>query len=221
VTASDGVAGLGGGYAARLPDPALTVAAVLEATRPGDPDAHLAILAGPPGVGKSTTARRLVELLPGSLWLDKDTTASGFVLQAARDGGVDPGQAYGTEHYERCLRPLEYAGPVALACANLVGARLVILVGGWGPELAVPELWSGLQSRLAPSRLTVIHLDPPPVEEWRRRMRARGSRTDSPWFETFCETVTRLPVWSGARRVPSGQPLPALVQSLLDLLGPA
>ncbi|MEW6755168.1 MAG: hypothetical protein AB1505_29935 [Candidatus Latescibacterota bacterium] len=211
-------AALGGGYGQRLPDPGPTVAAVLEAARPGDPEAHLAVIAGPPGVGKSAAAQRLVEVLAGALWLDKDVLASGFVLQAARDLGRE--QAYAGEHYDRCLRPLEYAASMAMACANLVGPRLVLLVGGWGPELGVPELWTGLGARLAPSRLTVVQLDPPPLEEWRRRMGERGSRTDSPWFEELVRAVTSLPVWPGAVRLSSAPPLPQVVQSLLDLLTP-
>ena len=35
-------------------------------------------------------------------------------------------------------------------------------------------------------------------------MAARGSRTDSPWFESFCRAVGGLPVWEGAVRLPGG-----------------
>ena len=64
------VSDLGGGYADSLPDPAPTIEAVHRAARPGTPDAHLAIVAGPPGVGKSAVAARLVELVPNAFWLD-------------------------------------------------------------------------------------------------------------------------------------------------------
>jgi hypothetical protein len=209
---------LGGGYAESLPDPGPTVEAVLRAARSGAPEAHLAILCGPPGVGKSAAAAGLIARHPGAFFLDKDTTAAGFVLQAARDQGVPPSQAYGTAHYRRLLRPLEYAGPLAQACANLVGARLVLLVGGWGPELTVPRLWNGLRDKVAPARFTVVHFEPPPLETWRERMAARGSRRDSPWFEAFARAMASLPVWEGAVRVRTDQPLSAVVQRLLELL---
>jgi len=210
---------LGGGYAESIPHPAPTVEAVLQAARPGALAAHLAILCGPPGVGKTAVAVRLVERVPNSLYLDKDTTAAGFILQAARDQGLPASQAYGTEHYHQTLRPLEYAGPVAQACANLVGTRLVLLVGGWGPELSVPRLWTGLRQKVAPSRLSVVHLDAPPLAIWRERMAARGSRSESPWFENFARRVTSLPVWEEAIRIPTDPPLSQVVQRALDALG--
>ena len=212
------VSDLGGGYADALPDPAPTVEAVLGAARSGAPDAHLAVIAGPPGVGKSSVAARLVELVPNAFWLDKDITAGGFVLQAARDRGIPAAQAYGTEHYHRHLRPLEYAGPVAQACANLSGSRLVLLVGGWGPELAVPRLWTGLRERIAPARFSVVHLDAPPLPAWQARMAARGPTRDPCQFAAFARSVTSLPVWKGAARIATDRPLADVVQAVLDVL---
>ncbi len=206
---------LGGGYAESRPDPLPTVEAVLRAARPGSPAARLAVLCGPPGVGKSAAAARLSALVPNSMLIEKDATAAGFILAAAGSEGVSTSQAYGTARYWSTLRPLEYAGPTALACANLEGTRLVLLVGGWGPELAVPRLWTGLLSQIAPSLLSVIHLDPPPLDAWRSRMVARGSRGDSPWFEDFAAAVTSHPVWEGAFRIGTDRPLEAVVQHIL------
>ena len=213
-----GVARLGGGYAESRPDPDPTVKALLRAVRPGKPGSCLGIIAGPPGVGKSTLAARLVELVPNVFWIDKDTAAAGFVLQAARDAGQSENTAYGTPHYWQALRPLEYSGALSLACANLVGRRLVLLAGGWGPELGVPALWEELRQRLAPARLRVIHLDAPPLEVWRSRLAGRGSRSDSPWFEQFAAALTRLPVWEGAARLATDRPVHALVQEALRAL---
>lgn len=208
------VSRLGGGYAESRPDPGPTVAALLRAVRPGEAGSCLGIIAGPPGVGKSTLAARLMELVPNTFWLDKDTTAAGFILQAAKDANT----AYGTPQYWQALRPLEYAGPLSLACANLVGRRLVLLTGGWGPELSVPALWQGLRAGLAPARLHVLHLDAPPLEVWRARLAGRGSRSDSPWFEQFAAALTSLPVWSGATHLATDQPVYALVQAALRAL---
>ena len=212
------VSTLGGGYAESDPDPGPTVAAVLAAARSGGPDAHLIVLGGPPATGKSSVAARLVQLIPNALWIDKDASAGGFIVEAARCQGLPASAAYGTDQYWQALRPLEYSGAMALACANLVDNRVVFLVGGWGPELAVQPLWPDLGRLLAPSRLTVVHLDAPAPEAWRARMRARGSRSDSPWFEEFAAAVTRLPVWEGASRIPTGGPLAEVVQRVMDEL---
>lgn len=209
------VSRLGGGYAESRPDPGPTVAALLQAVRPGQTGTCLGVIAGPPGVGKSTLAARLLDLAPNSFWIDKDFTAAGFVLQAARDQGHPETTAYGTPHYWQQLRPLEYAGPLSLACANLVGGRLVLMSGGWGPELTVPALWEGLRESLAPAQLRVIHLDAPPLEVWRARLAGRGSRSDSPWFENFAAALTALPVWPGALRLPAAQPVEILAQHAL------
>lgn len=213
------VAHLGGGYADSEPDPQPTVDAVLAAAHPGSPAARLIVVAGPPGVGKSAVAARLVELLPNAFWLDKDITAANFILAAARAQETPTDQAYGTPHYWQVLRPLEYAGPTAMACANLVGTRQLLLVGGWGPELAVPALWTALKARLAPSQLRVVHLDAPPLEVWRQRLHQRGSRSDSPWFENFAAAVTRPPVWDGAARLATDRPLHQIIQAALNVLG--
>lgn len=209
------VSRLGGGYAESRPDPGPTVEALLRAVRPGEAGACLGIIAGPPGVGKSSLAARLLGLEPRSFWIDKDFTAAGFVLEAARQAGQPESGAYGTPRYWQHLRPLEYAGPLSLACANLVEDRLVLVSGGWGPELTVPALWEGLRERLAPARLRVLHLDAPPLEIWRARLAGRGSRSDSPWFEQFAAALTALPVWPGALRLPTDQPPAVLAQHAL------
>ena len=209
-------AALGGGYAASKPDAGPTVKAVLDAARAGARDSTLVVVGGPPGVGKSTAVEAAVSLSPEALWLDKDLVAGGFVLQSAADRG-DPAP-YGSEHYWRRLRPLEYAGPTALACANLVGRRRVFLTGGWGPELADAGLWPALADRLAPAALRVVHLDAPPPEVWRGRLAGRGSRCDSPYFEELARQTTALPVWDGARRISADGAKHQVVQRLLDAL---
>lgn len=213
-----GSGALGGGYAESLPDPGPTVEAVLQAARPGSVGARLVVLCGPPGVGKSAAAARLVRLVPDSLVIEKDLTAAGFILQAAAARGSGTVGAYGTPEYWACLRPLEYGGATAQACANLVGRRLVFLVGGWGPELGVATLWIGLTRQIAPARLSVVHLDPPEHESWRSRLAGRGSRTDSPWFESFTRSVTSVPVWPGAARISTAVPLHRTVQGILAVL---
>ena len=209
---------LGGGYAESDADPHPTVEAVLAAASSGSAAAHLVVLAGPPGVGKSTAATGILQSLPHTVVVEKDLVASGFVLQAARDRDEPASAAYGTDHYWQVLRPLEYSGATALACANLAGTRTVVLVGGWGPELAVCRLWSQLGTAVSPAQLSVLHLDAPPLELWRRRMSARGSRTDSPWFEDFAAAVSGLPVWSHARRISTNQAPTAVVEQILAAL---
>ena len=213
------VSRLGGGYADTSADPGPTATAVLEAARPGAATSRLVILAGPPGVGKSTLGARLLELLPGSMQLDKDWAAAGFVLNAARQAGVDESRAYGTPLYWSQLRPQEYAGAVRAACANLVGRRTVVLIGGWGPELAVGTMWPELARRIAPCRLAVLHLDPPPLDVWQARLAGRGTRFDNrAAFARFATAVCRFDVWEGAAHLDSTLPAEALAQTALSHL---
>ena len=215
------VSRLGGGYAGSEADPVPTAKALLEVAYPGSRASRLVILAGAPGTGKSTLGTSLLELLPASLHLDKDCTAAGFILEAARSVGIDEGEAYGSAHYWSNLRPLEYAGPLRLACANLVGRRIVLLSGGWGPELGVPELWEGLSAAIAPSALTVLHLDPPPLGVWRARLEQRGTHFGQDAdFDRFAAAVCEYEVWGKAVHLDAGLPPGALAQAALSALTP-
>ena len=141
---------LGGGYAESRPRPLPTVEAVLRAATPGSAAARLAVIAGAPGSGKSRLAEALQRVLPGSFVVDKDWCSGPFILEIARQTATPPEEAYGTDLYWERLRPLEYGTAVASACANLVGARTVFLVGGWGPELGVEHLWTSLRGHNRP-----------------------------------------------------------------------
>ncbi len=213
-----GSAHLGGGYADSEPDAGPTVKAVLAAATAGASAARLVIVAGPPGSGKSTLASRLLECLPGAVCIDKDWTAGGFIVEAARLAGA-PESAYGTPYYWAQMRPLEYAGAITSACALLVGRRTVFVVGGWGPELGVFDFWPRLAAAVAPARFDVLHLDAPPLRTWQERMRVRGSRADSPWFDSFAAHVTAAPVWPGAQRLSTDADPNHVVQSALAALG--
>ncbi len=213
------VSRLGGGYAGSVADPVPTVTALLEAAHPGSRAAQLVILAGPPGTGKSTLGGGLLRVIPESLHLDKDCTAAGFILDAAKEAGIDESQAYGSAHYWTTLRPLEYGGALQVACANLVGRRVVLVSGGWGPELSVTELWEGLSSSIAPSRLTVLHLEPPPLDVWRARLERRGTRLGGEAdFARFAAAVCQFDVWNEAIRLDAALTPNALVQSALSHL---
>ena len=194
---------LGGGYSESNPIPFPTVNAVLSAVKPGSASSTLVVISGPPGVGKSTLAHHMLDLVPGSLVVDKDCFAAPFILELAQQTGTSAENAYGTDLYWKRLRPIEYSGAVAIASANLVNSRTVFLVGGWGPELGIQDFWISWKNKISPAALIVIHLDPPEIEKWRTRMAIRGSRTDSPWFESFCESVGNLPVWKHAVRIAS------------------
>ena len=209
---------LGGGYAESAPDAAPTVRAVLDAATSGDPEAGLVVISGPPGCGKSTLARHLLCRLPGSCCVDKDWVAGGFILEAAAQENLTPSAAYGTPRYWQQLRPLEYGGATNSACAQLIGRRTVLLLGGWGPELAAFDMWPRLAEAIAPSSLQVLHLDPPAVKVWQARMQARGSRADSPWFDGFAARLSASPVWSGAHRLSTDGSIHDVAQQALSAL---
>jgi energy-coupling factor transporter ATP-binding protein EcfA2 len=215
---SNSTAHLGGGYAESTPDAAPTVQAVLDAASSGDREARLVVIAGPPGCGKSTLARYLLARLPGSCCVDKDWVAGGFILQAAKQDDLAPSAAYGSPRYWQHLRPLEYGGAVTSACAQLIDRRTVLLLGGWGPELAAFEMWPLLAEAVAPSSLQVLHLDAPAVGLWQTRMQSRGSRADSPWFEDFAARLSASPVWSGAHRLSTDGSIHDVAQQALSVL---
>ena len=213
------VSRLGGGYAGSVADPVPTVTALLEAAHAGSKASRLVILAGPPGTGKSTLGDGLLRVIPESLHLDKDCTAAGFILDAAKDSGIDANQAYGSSHYWTTLRPLEYGGALRVACANLVGRRVVLVSGGWGPELSVTQRWEGLSASIAPSRLTVLHLDPPPPEVWRARLVRRGTQLGGEAdFARFAAAVCQFDIWNEAIHLDAALTPNALVQSALSRL---
>lgn len=213
-----GSAHLGGGYAESEPDAAATLKAVLAAARSGAATSRLVLVAGPPGSGKSALASRLLSCLPGTVCIDKDWVAGGFIVEAAAQDG-DSSTAYGSRRYWQRLRPLEYGGAVTSACAHLVGRRTVLLCGGWGPELADFDFWPQFAAAVAPAQFAVLHLDAPALPTWRARMQQRGSRSDSPWFETFAERLGAMPVWPGARRLGTDGEPHTVVQAALGALG--
>ena len=213
-----GSAHLGGGYADSEPDVGPTLKAALAAAAPGDPEARLIILAGPPGSGKSALASHMLRHLPGAVCIDKDWVAGGFILDAARHDG-DTSRAYGSSRYWQDLRPLEYGGAITSACAHLVGRRTVFLTGGWGPELGNFGFWPELEHSVAPSSLDVIHLDAPAKNIWQTRMRARGSRADSPWFESFARALTMTAVWPRAHRISTDGTIHDVARDALAALG--
>ena len=215
-----GSAHLGGGYVDSEPDVGPTLKAVLAAAVPGDPEARLVILAGPPGSGKSALASQLLQRLPGAVYIDKDWVAGGFILEAASSDGA-ASTAYGSQRYWQRLRPLEYGGAVTSACAHLVGRRTILLVGGWGPELADFNFWPKLAAAVAPASMQVIHLNAPKTAVWQGRMRARGSRADSPWFDEFARQLTATAVWPKAHRLSTDGTIHDVVQRALAVLGPA
>ena len=82
-------------------------------------------------MGKSPLGSLLVRKTPKSLDLDKDLTAGGFVLKAASVNDQPSHNAYSSDYYWKHLQPIAYAGPMAVACENLVNQRRVLLIGGW------------------------------------------------------------------------------------------
>ena len=133
---------------------------------------------------KTAVAQALLALCPNTFLLDKDQTAAGFILEAAALRGDAPAAAYGTPHYWQKLRPLEYASTLAAACANLVGTRQVLLVGGLWPRTGRGRPLEGSSGKHRPSH-------PPPSSTSIRRLWTFGA-----------------PAWSAAAPAPTLPTLP-------------
>ena len=93
--------------------------------------------------------------------------------------------------------------------------RQVLLVGGWGPELGVDNLWNRINC-VSPSELIVLP-DPPERETWRARLAGRGSLRIA-LLRADVSPAGNLPVWSGAIRISTSGSLADVAQRAFTAL---
>jgi predicted kinase len=173
------------------------------------------LIGGPPATGKSTLAMALAPRLNAAV-LDLDTATAPLTRVVAGLAGVhdldDPVLAGLT-------RDARYDTLLALAEANLMAGRPVVLVAPFSAERARPSAWAATIQRI-PVEATMVWLHLPPAELI-RRLAQRGHARDENKIRDPASYLTGLDLEPPAiphLALDASQPTDALVRSLLHHL---
>lgn len=149
------------------------------------------LLTGPPGSGKTTTARELGRLL-GAVLLDLDTVTNPLVDVV---GGLLGTADYDDPELVALVREPRYRTLLQVASECVAAGVPVVLVAPFSIERREPEAWARLADRFAAAgaRVRLAWLRPPARGPWRRPGQRQARRPG------------RLPDRGGGR---SARPLP-------------
>lgn len=173
------------------------------------------LIGGPPATGKSTLAMALAPHLEAAV-LDLDTATAPLTRVVSELAGVhdldDPALAGLT-------RDARYDTLLALAEANLMAGRPVVLVAPFSAERARPAAWAATVRRI-PAEATMVWLYLPPAELI-RRLTQRGLARDENKIRDPAAYLTGLDLEPPAiphLALDASLPIGALVRSLLGHL---